>query len=89
MSYGDVCEAAGLKRSSAMAIGVRLARASHVPDCIHRVVRNDGTLSAGWKGPIGTSEDCIVKLKEEGVTFNKFVRRTNVIDIARRDTTEH
>lgn len=71
MSYGDVCEAAGLKRSSAMAVGIRLAKAEYVPETIYRVLRADGTLSAGWKGEIGTSEDCMAKLREEGVTFNQ------------------
>lgn len=71
MSYGDLCEASGLDRKSAKAIGLSLARAKSVPERIYRVLRSDGGISAGWKGEIGTAEDCMVKLKEEGVTFDR------------------
>lgn len=71
MSYGDVCEAAGMKRSSAFALGVRLARATYVPATIYRVLRADGSIPAGWKGEIGTADDCVAKLQEEGITFSR------------------
>lgn len=37
MSYGDVCEAAGMSRSSAKALGVCLSRRKGVPKDIYRV----------------------------------------------------
>ena len=72
ISYGDLCEAAGMSRKSAKAIGLSLSRRKDVPRNIYRVLRQDGGVSAGWKGEIGTSEDCIAKLKEEGVSFNQY-----------------
>ncbi len=71
MSYGDVCEAAGMSRNSAKALGLSLSRAKYVPKTIYRVLRSDGGLSAGWKGEIGSSDDCMATLKAEGVTFDK------------------
>ena len=71
MSYGDVCEASGMSRNSAKALGLSLARAKYVPKTIYRVLRSDGGLSAGWKGEIGSAEDCVARLKEEGVAFDK------------------
>lgn len=72
MSYGDVCEASGLSRSTAKALGLSLSRRKDIPKNIYRVLRQDGGVSAGWRGEIGTAEDCIAKLKEEGVTFNRY-----------------
>jgi alkylated DNA nucleotide flippase Atl1 len=69
MSYADVCEAAGWGRKSAQAMGLSLARAKEVPENVHRVLRSDGSLSVGWKGVIGGSDECFAKLKEEGVIF--------------------
>lgn len=70
MSYGDICEAAGLKRTSAKAIGLCLAKASVVPAQIHRVLRNDGSISVSWRGEIGSADNCFSKLKAEGLKFD-------------------
>lgn len=72
MAYGDVCEAAGLTRKTAQALGLALAKRSDVPKNIYRVLRADGCLSAGWKGVIGNSDDAVALLKEEGLAFDKY-----------------
>ncbi len=74
MSYTDVCDAAGLSKGSAMALGTALARAPNVSQSIHRVLRQDGTIPTGWKGEIGGAEQCREKLSLEGLTFSKFGR---------------
>ena len=79
-SYGDVCEAAGMKRSAAMAIAGGLSRAQNVPENIYRVLREDGTPPPGWKGEIGSVHDCIAKLKEEGAIY----RRAAAADLEKR-----
>lgn len=78
MSYGDVCEASGLTRTSAKAVGQYLAKASSVPKQIHRVLRNDGSIPGSWKGEIGTAENCQTKLEAEGLTFDHHHRANSM-----------
>ncbi len=72
MSYGDVCEAAGLNRTSAMAVGMALARAKYVPKNVYRVLRKGGEIPTSWKGEIGDAESCRKKLEEEGISFDQW-----------------
>jgi len=70
MSYADVAEAAGSIRNGAMAVGGFLANSPDVPPSVHRVLREEGRVSAGWRGEIGGPAECRALLESEGLTFD-------------------
>jgi alkylated DNA nucleotide flippase Atl1 len=74
MSYADVAEAAGSSRSGAMAVGSFLANSPDTPPSVHRVLREDGRVSAGWRGEIGGPEECRALPESEGLTFDDHAR---------------
>ena len=71
MSYQDLAVAAGGTPRAGMAVGQHLAKTVDLPpDCVHRVLRSDGTVSPGWQGEIGGPEEAQALLESEGLTFD-------------------
>lgn len=71
-TYGDVAAAAGAPKG-AQAIGTWLLRTQDIAN-VWRVLRSDGTVSAGWQGVSedvpATSLDVVERLRREGVQFD-------------------
>lgn len=72
MSYQDLAVAAGGSERAGMAMGQYLAKSQDLlPNCVHRVLRGNGTISPQWSGEIGGPEDARALLKKEGLKFIK------------------
>lgn len=71
MSYQDLAVAAGGTPRAGLAMGQYLARASDLPpNCVHRVLRKDGTVSPGWIGELGGPDEARALLEQEGLSFD-------------------
>jgi alkylated DNA nucleotide flippase Atl1 len=76
MSYGDLAVAAGGTIGAGMAMGAYLMKGGEDDDevagageAVHRVLRNDGSVSPGWQGQIGGPDEVQTVLEGEGLAF--------------------
>lgn len=71
MSYQDLAVAAGGTERAGLAVGQYLANATDLPpNCVHRVLRKNGTVSPNWSGEIGGPDEARQLLESEGLTFD-------------------
>ncbi len=75
MSYQQLAVAAGGSPAAGMAMGQYLAREVDLPpQCVHRVLRSDRTVSDQWEGEIGGPEEARALLENEGLSFDELGR---------------
>jgi alkylated DNA nucleotide flippase Atl1 len=75
MSYQQLAVAAGGSPAAGMAMGQYLAREVDLPpNCVHRVLRSNRTVSDQWEGEIGGPEEARALLENEGLSFDELGR---------------
>jgi alkylated DNA nucleotide flippase Atl1 len=65
-SYAEVGEVVYGHRHGGQAVGNVLRAQGHV-DSAHRTLRADGAIASDWRGVGGGPEECIRRLRQEGV----------------------